>query len=173
MNDRAGDRVRVAWLTALLPAHWAVHSHYLSLQLGQSKHEEVKGLGSMRTECPNLWLNLMEALKMQHAENSTLCVVGKFFHHIRMRPGQSHRLLSLASGIAAVLLCRRAVAAGSQIQVEKGTDSGNFWLASLKSWMWFLLPFHCYCCSFLKIFFFWISHEGLWSLYLNISNEKK
>jgi len=39
-----------------------------------------------------------------------------------MRPGQSYRLLSSASGVAAVLLCRGAVPAGSQIQVEKGTD---------------------------------------------------
>ena len=98
----------------------------LSLQSGQSKHREVKGLGLMRTACPKLWLNLMEVLNVQYAENSTLRIVGKFFHHVGMRPGQSHRLLCSASGVAAVLLCRRAVAAGSQIQVEKGTDSGNF-----------------------------------------------
>lgn len=33
---------------------------------------------------------------------------------------------SSASGVVAVLLCGRGVAAGSQIQVQKGTDSGDF-----------------------------------------------
>lgn len=34
----------------------------LSLQLDQSKHRKVKGLGLMRTKCPKLCLNLIEVL---------------------------------------------------------------------------------------------------------------
>lgn len=130
----------------------------LGLQLGHSRHRDVKGMGLM-TACPKL---------VEHTvcRKLALCIVGRLFHHIRMWPGQSHRHLSSAAGVAAMLLCR-AVAAGSQTQVAKGSDSGKFWCGSF-----------CHCTavvahSWKHFFFFWISHEGLWSLCLNMSNEKK
>lgn len=120
-----GDSLKSRWMTGLGIESGSPGSQHcyqltglcnritLSLQLGQSKHREVKGLGLMRTECPKLWLKLMELLNMQYAENSTLCIVGKFFHRVRMSPVQSHRLLRSASGVAPMVLRRRAVAAGS------------------------------------------------------------
>lgn len=62
VNDRAGSRAEVPASQHCCQLTGLCDRIALSLQLGQSKHGEVEGLGLMRTECPKLWLNLMEVL---------------------------------------------------------------------------------------------------------------